>query len=445
MQSYNKPLLQLSILTILLIVITFFIGVSITNAQDIIQGNNIPAGTTIDNEAILIDDTVTIDGIINGDVLAVGSNVNINGSINGSLIVLGDTVRIDGDINGTVYAAALNLELNESAAVDRNLYFVGLSLITREGSSIGRDLYTFTLGATLGGSIDRNTNAVIGPIEIIKLIMGLVENIQGQSQFLPPSTNSVSLSSFNQSIFYSSMDDSQNPEVNTNSSYRFITYQNNINHTHLLQTSTASTGIDVDRLQHWIIVRLREFLTLLVFGLIAMWIFPTLYSSSMETIQSKALPSFGWGLLLLVIAFNIIALSFLLAALIFMVGLFLGTITLWSLAFAFWTIGISGLGLVTTLFILFVIYVSKTIVVYLVARLALDPLIPNLSRYKIIPLIIGLIVFVLLHSISILGAVISILVTAFGLGITWITWRKIRTQRIQDNKLTSHDALDPTD
>jgi len=81
-----------------------------------------------------------------------------------------------------------------------------------------------------------------------------------------------------------------------------------------------------------------------------------------EKIRSAPLRSSGYGLLGLVIAFNGFIIAAVLAAIILSIGLGLGYITLWNLAFYFWGIGYSSLVLAFSLFALSVFYVSKVIV-----------------------------------------------------------------------------------
>jgi hypothetical protein len=52
----------------------------------------------------------------------------------------------------------------------------------------------------------------------------------------------------------------------------------------------------------------------------------------------------------------------------------------------------------------------------------LEKSLPQWNRYKIIPLFLGVLVFVLLRSIPWLGLLVSIMVTLIGLGAIWLVF-----------------------
>jgi hypothetical protein len=89
-------------------------------------------------------------------------------------------------------------------------------------------------------------------------------------------------------------------------------------------------------------------------------------------------------------------------------------------------LGFFSLGLVATIFVLFVLYISKVIVAYLVGYAILNRFAPNVVRYKVLSLLLGLLIYVLLVWIPYLGWVIALLVTAVGLGAAWIYYREGR-------------------
>jgi len=131
-------------------------------AQGLVAGEPVAEGTVIRNDAFLSGDNVVIDGTVEGDVLAIGRRVTVNGTITGSLVAAAEVVNVNGEVGGSVYAAAATLEANESAAVDRSLYFVGAQINTDPESSVGRDLAAASLGAQLTGDVGRDVRAVVG-------------------------------------------------------------------------------------------------------------------------------------------------------------------------------------------------------------------------------------------------------------------------------------------
>jgi cytochrome b561 len=145
------------------------------------------------------------------------------------------------------------------------------------------------------------------------------------------------------------------------------------------------------------------------------------------------------------------------AVLIVLLAIMLGIITLGGLAFAVLGIGFSLLGLAFTIFWLSVSYLSKVVVAYLVGRWIVD----SLSRREERPLepvappgevgaepaprrdiegrspaqdgwalVVGVVIYVVLRAIPILGWLIGAVVTLFGLGAILMAlrdwWRERR-------------------
>ena len=154
---------------------------------------------------------------------------------------------------------------------------------------------------------------------------------------------------------------------------------------------------------------------------------PRLIPESAQLLRTKPLPATGWGLLGLVISFNMIGVVILLVVIIVAIGLFLGVVTLWELAWSFMAISGFSLGLASTLFALAVMYVSKAVVAYVVGKAILVRVAPSVSAQSVLSLMIGLIIYVFLAAILILGWVFGLVVTFLGIGSTWLFYRSRHT------------------
>jgi len=394
-----KPQFRITIL--ILIVFSLFFGLTgSAQAQGINYGSEVPAGETVENDIILTGDTINLDGRVVGDVIAIGSNVQVNGTVEGSLITLGRFLTINGQVDGTTYAIGRELDLKEKANLVRDLYFLGFNLETLKGSKIGRDLRALTLGALMNGEVGREVRAISG-VNIFKAISemvrreisGLPIQFPGRSVYVEPSQSQVEYAGV----------------------FPVAQYLSGI--------SPQSSTIDSQRLGEWALDRLREMVTLFIFGMLGIWLLPRQLIRSVEVFRAKWLRSLGIGLLGIVVFFNVIIVALMVAALIIAIGYGLGAITFWDLAWAVWAVGLACLGLALTIFWLFVIYGTKIIVAYVGGRLLLDRRAPKATRYKVVPLLLGLLLYVILHGIPILSWVVAILATAVGLGISWLVWR----------------------
>jgi cytoskeletal protein CcmA (bactofilin family) len=407
---------------LVILVMTLVIVLSATHnvkAQGIVVGDTVAAGTTISGDGFFYGNNVTISGTVDGDVMAIGREVVIDGTVNGSLVVLGENLTINGEVGGTIYSAAVQLVYGSEANSDRNLYFAGFSLNTEEGSIVGRDLYAASLGAQFAGTVEGEVQAIIGPAEFFYLIMDRIDTsglLSYSPSFAPNGALFASGSHPGAGLLGMS-------SIGTTSLQPALAIMTGNEH--------QSTGVDWPVVGEWFLERLRELVTLFVFGLLGLWLIPQVIPGSADKLRANPLPSTGWGLLALVIAFNLLGVVLLIAFIIVTIGLFLGFATLWELAWAFMALGIFSLGLAATIFALFVLYFSKAIVAYFIGNLILTRLAPKTTKYKALSLLLGLVIYVLLAAVPILGWVIGLGFTALGLGAAWLYYRNTRKTALE--------------
>ena len=387
--------------------------------------DSVPAGTVVENDAVLAGTTVKLDGDVDGDALAVGSTVEVNGDVEGSLVAVGQNVVINGTVGGTTYVVALTLELGPEAELNRNLYNISGSTNLAEGSMIGRDLVLVSLGAQLSGEIGRNTEGIIGPFEIFRLFMDMI----GRPVLEPQSgLESSGLSDTAQvaPIQYSGILPSISSIALTGPAEKVLSQNQASPPTKIEPRQSTQTGstIDSERVADWAQRVVLEFITLLVFGLLGIWLFSSFLNRSAQKVESKPLQATGYGLLGLILSIALIGVLILVALLILMLGIGLGYLNLWDLAWAVWGVGIASLGLAFWVSLLFVSFGTKVIVAYLIGLLILRRLAPKANQYLILPLLLGLFLYVLLASIPYFGWVIAVLVNSIGLGAAWLAYRE---------------------
>ena len=387
--------------------------------------DSVPAGTVVENDAVLAGTTVKLDGDVDGDALAVGSTVEVNGDVEGSLVAVGQNVVINGTVGGTTYVVALTLELGPEAELNRNLYNISGSTNLAEGSMIGRDLVLVSLGAQLSGEIGRNTEGIIGPFEIFRLFMDMI----GRPVLEPQSgLESSGLSDTAQvaPIQYSGILPSVSSIALTGSAEKVLSQNQASPPTKIEPRQSTQTGstIDSERVADWAQRVVLEFITLLVFGLLGIWLFSSFLNRSAQKVESKPLQATGYGLLGLILSIALIGVLILVALLILMLGIGLGYLNLWDLAWAVWGVGFASLGLAFWVSLLFVSFGTKVIVAYLIGLLILRRLAPKANQYLILPLLLGLFLYVLLASIPYFGWVIAVLVNSIGLGAAWLAYRE---------------------
>ena len=402
---------------ILALSLAFLFGMAgAARANQIIVGPEVTQGQVIENDAILSGIDVILDGTVQGDAFVVGRYVTINGDVQGSLFVLAREVTISGLVQGTTYVSWMGLHLTPSASLARNLFFLGVSLETDPGSTIARDLAGISLGATLKGDIGRDIKLIIGPLEIAKAIMNLTsDQVSGVGagpmslvKLVPSPSGGIQFAGI------APLEQWLRP-----------------NSTALFQTG----GVDTERLQAWFLPVARGFVTLLFIGLLGLWLLRPWVESSLAVGKTRPWATLGVGLIVLIVSFNIFLLGILLFALVIVSGFWLSSISMGELAWLVWSVGLTAVGLAFALFWVLVIYGSKAFVAYLTGWLILNRLAPRANRYRIVPLLLGLLLYVLLVSIPIAGWVIAILATAYGLGAFWFALRR-RGQETQEEALS---------
>ncbi len=404
MVPQSNTLKRFTIILFVFILLSFGFpgGVS---AQGIVYGEGVPEGTIVEGDIVLAGDHVEIEGDVDGDVFAVGRSISINGDISGSLIVAGQNVSINGAVGGSVYSLAMTMEAGPEAVIGRSLYFGGLSLNLNPGSVVNRDLNVVSLGAQLSADVGRNVQAVIGPLEFIQLI---VEALGGEFDLATVMAPDIRRS----------------PEaIRAMGAPRLLSIisKGPVEHDQIQVLSLQDEfNVDWDGVVNWLEGRGRELIPLLIVGLLMIWLFPTFLSGAADQIVEKPFHILGYGLLALVLALNAVAILILIGLLVLVIGLWFGVVSVWDFAFVFWGIGVASVSLFFSLFAMFVLYGSKVIVTYLTGYMILKPLAPKANEHKIVPFMIGLVIFIVFVSIPILGFALRIIVTGVGLGATWV-------------------------
>jgi hypothetical protein len=364
-------------------------------AGKILHANAVPAGQVIDNDVFLTGQQPIIDGTVNGDVFIVGSDVTISGEVNGSVFVFAENLFLSGQISGNLYGATVELTQQENGQIERSLYALTLSLITDPESSIGRDLKTVALSARMQGQTERSTAAIIGPWELFKILRNVVnQNIIG---FVP---NQPSLAKGN------------SEEV----SFRAVSSQR------AMMRVARDKDAEPSALVDWLLTALKSFLNFLIVGGLMLWIFPRQFQGWAEKVQKEPLAAAGYGTVVLINGYLLPGLI-----LFLLIGLLLGLIYI-SLSSLAWPVFWGGLGMLVTLFTLFqvaITFLSKAIVAYLVGTFILSKIASHIMQYRILPLLLGLLIYVPLAAIPYLGTFIGLVVTLLGLGTIWLSRKQV--------------------
>ncbi|MBS1248620.1 MAG: hypothetical protein MAG431_00178 [Chloroflexi bacterium] len=418
---------------VLSLVFVFTIGFGVANSAQAVEFDDdgvVAADEVIDDDLFITGEGVKINGTVNGDLFATGNTVTVNGTVKGSLVTGAQTIIVNGHVEGSVYAGSSTLTLGNEAAIGRNFYYGGFNLTTEAGSTVGRDLLVGAYQALLSGDVERDVKAGVGALELKGKVGGDVK-----AEVDAPGEDSPDMPFYGgppgvDTIVPVGLRVSEEAEIGGKLTYKSpaeqadaiqVTPEGGVEFTLTELPGDEAPGLSpAAMVGRWAIARLREFITLLVLGALAIWQVPALFTKITETVKTETLPATGWGFIVIVVGY---VGAFFIGGLILAAGIFFGVITLGGLAKALLGIGFSGLALVMAAFGLLVTYVSKLVVAMTGGKFILQKLAPQYADHKAWPLVLGVFIYILLRAIPILGWILGFLVTLVGMGAMWLYYR----------------------
>ena len=344
-------------------------GQSVYVAEDEVnEGNLIKAGNVID-----------ISGAVNGDVIVAGNSINISGPVAGDVIAAGNIVRISGPVAGSVRFAASSVEINTE--VSHNVWAVGSSVFISENSKVGWDVYAAGANVEIKGPVKGNVWASGASISIANEVAkdALVSvDTEGEIILSPKAKVSGNLT-------YKAASEKQlvlreGAEVVGEITKKTVATPAKF---HLSNVLGAT----------YIFFKVISLFSLLVIGLVLIALVPKIILNVKEEMMKRPGLSLGWGLVYLIVT-PIAA------------GLLMITI-----------IGLP-LGLMIIPLYIIALYISKVIAALVIGSLLLDRLTKsNKAKGSLIwPLILGLLIFVIVTSIPIIGWVVKLILVLWALG-----------------------------
>lgn len=395
---------------ILIILLLIFCSLSLAPraalAEAIIRGDQVSADEVVENDVIMSGDEVRLAGAVKGNAFIAGRDIVVDGAVEGSLFAIGQRITINGSIEGSAYLIALTSRLGATAEIGQNLNFLGVSVTTESASRIGRDLNGLSLGAFLQGSVGRDTRLIAGLVQLLSLFMDTA---------LGPAPESLQVTRLS----------GRAPGLG-----QFILPGNIvfdvIGRTSMPAGTAQQPSTQSELVTEWFLARLREFLPLLIVGLIGYWFLRRWLEDSSMAIQRRPLPALGIGLVGLILAGAVVGAFILVFVLILMIGIWVGQVTFWNVSWLLWSVAFPLVALLFALLLAFLNYGTKAIAMYAGITYLIDRFAPRAGRYRWLLLILSLIIYVLLRAIPVLGWVISVLVTAWGIGGLWLAWRAQR-------------------
>jgi cytoskeletal protein CcmA (bactofilin family) len=382
----------------------------------------------IDDDLYVTANNVVIDGTIRGDLVAFGQSITVDGTVEDDLIAAGRSVEIGGMVEDDARIAGQTLLLGEGARVDDDLIAAGFSLQNEADSAVGGTLLYAGYQALLQGTVDEDVSVAANGLELGGEVGANVDaEVDGEDGGPPPFL-------FAQQATAPAVDPgltlTDSAVVGGNLTYESST-EARIDPGAQIEGDVigeerpaAEAEEDAYTFADAVFDNLRSLVALLLVGLILIWIAPNWVRRRAGTVLDRPLASLGWGVLGLV-AFLALGVAILLATLV--LAVILGLLTLGGLVAL-----IVGLGLVAEVVLVLIFWIStnylaQIVVSFLAGLLLVEAVRPGWGSGRVLPLVVGLILYVILRAIPVLGLIVGLAVVLLGLGALfhWV-WTKLR-------------------
>ncbi len=329
----------------------------------------VEADEIIDDDLFISGNSIQIDGVVVGDIYAAGQSIIINGRVGGDVIAAGATIAINGGVNGSVRVAGQSLRVSGSD-INGGLTFFGQSLTVTSTSAVGNGVVFFGEKANLDGSVAHGVTAFASEVTI------------------------------NSEVGTNSQITAQNLNIGENAVIAGdISYQSDID---AVVADGAEVAGQLDRtgdlpetdfnfaaMQRGF--ALWSFLAALFTGAVLLLLARRPTEHVAQTIASSPLPTFGWGLLTLLVSLPLVMLL------------------------SFSIVGVP-LALLYVTGLIVALYLAKIFVGLALGKLIIMKLSSTKKPNVLLSLLVGLVALYLINLIPIITVFASLIVGALGVG-----------------------------
>jgi carbonic anhydrase/acetyltransferase-like protein (isoleucine patch superfamily) len=427
----RSRLLQIALGLVLVIALVFGLA-GVVYAADFRSGEEIVIGPdeVIDDDLYVAANRVVVDGTIQGDLYVGAKEVVINGTVEGDLVCGAQFITIAGTVGHNAFVGGMSFIMEPEASIGHNLFFGGFALSAEQSTHVGHDLIMGGYQAQLRGEVAQDVRAGVGAMELAGTVGRNVDLHMGESaqgvgptvwdsempvRVIDPGLRIANSARIGGHLIYESM---TRAEIASGAQI-----QGEVRHRIVVgQVRQPPTGVEVVGwiVGMWLVRMIGTFISLLIVGALVLWLLPEMARRVTAALAARPWSSLGWGCLAEIavcIGVPVAVLVVIALAIIF------GAVTLTQLLGAILGIGLSAVSLFAVLFGLVSIYVTKVVVAVRVGRIILGQTDRPAGERWFWPLLVGVILFVLLRAIPILGAIISFFVTLFGLGAIVLSLR----------------------
>jgi cytoskeletal protein CcmA (bactofilin family) len=365
----NIKTLKILIISALIIVPLGVWGASNnSNNQILIAENDVVSGNLL-----AASKNITVDGTVSGDVIAAAQSITINGRVEGDVLVAAQNIVVNGEVGGNIRVIGNSVTINSQVA--RNVNAFGSDVVIGKDSRIGWDVILVASSAQVKGIVTGALNSYVQNI----IISGKVGKNVDIKTYDKNQTQKIIITKetiINGDLNYSS---ATYAEIESGAS---ISGQTNYQ-APVVQKKNAVSA--------WLWSRVFSILSLLLIGLIFLFITTKHTNNILRTLKIKPAKSFLVGAIIFLIIPPLV-----LVLAITIIGLPLAAILL-----SLWSAGI---------------FLAKTMVAIFVGTLLIKDLMKKPQVPLFWSLIFGTLIMSILFSLPVVGWIISLLTIWLGLG-----------------------------
>ena len=346
---------------------------------------NVPVGETVASDLYVAAGTVTVDGTVQGDLVVTSGTLTLNGTVDGDVLAAGGTIRVGGTVGGDVRAAGGQLVVAGSVAEDALLTGGQVELAT--GGSIGEDLIVAGGQVTVAGDVTGSVTGAAGTYSRTGQVGGSddVQIRQTQSPF--------------------------------------------------------------DRTPDLVGDAMRQYLSVMLVGLLALWLAPRFMAVAEGVIRRRPLAAAGWGLGGFVVFFLLLIVIPLITVLVALLLGLLGFLSLLGFEFLAGIVALLGLILAFGFAGFFLGDAILGLALALLVAPDRDQAAAATERGSLLTgrnflfMAIGVAVIVIVTSIPVIGGILRLILAILGLGaVLFALWWRSR-DRGQEATVTAEPAL----
>ncbi len=417
-----------------LILLTIFLAAPTARAFEGRGGGAvvIEAGEVIDDDLYVGAGEFTLDGTVKGDLVVAGGAIEINGTVEGDLIAMGQSIVVNGVVEDDVRIAGYGLLVGGEVTDD--LIAIGFSLENENGASTGGDLLFAGYQALLAGDVAGDADLAGGAVKIAGSIGGDASVDVGGAEpgagmppgfpfapgllTVPPIPSSLTVdegASIGGNLDYTANAEAAIPPGVVAGETAFTRY-----------VPAAEAGAEAAALSPaaragmWFVGQLRRLITLLLVGAAMMWLAPDWTRRVAGIVQAKPLPSLGWGVVAIA-AFGLAMLALTVATVL--LAVVFGLLTLGELAGRFVALGGLALGATGFGFGLVWAYLTRIVISLLLGQLIFGLFKSPAAAHRWWPMLLGVLIFVSITAIPVLGWLATLATVLLGLGALWLWGR----------------------